>query len=548
MFPATDNRRAVAFAVALTLLALVRVGSTLRLFSQTVDEPTHIAAGFHWLRGDPAADVENPPLAKVTFGLDAWLDGATVDPALSRHERGSQLLYRDDRVRGNLARARAGTMLFLLLAIVVTFVWARRIAGTTAAVAAVALFTALPPVLAHSGLATADMGAAATTAAALLLFVRWLERPSWVRAVLFFVAFAAALLAKYSVVLLFPAAALFLAVPHVRGLPWRRMTLQCGLGAVLVSVMVWAFYGFDRGSLVDARVRVLPPSLPEHREAVLAQQPGSEAAPAEDPLRAVGERLARSDNLPAPDFFMGIEFLRLHLKFGHEAYLFGRWSSHGWWYYFPVVLFFKTPLAFLALAAVGTVILLRRGGEARGVALAPLAVLAASMTSTINIGVRHVLHVYPFLAIAGGVAVITLWRAPRKRAAAIVLCAWFAVSTSVAHPDYLAWFNEAAGKHPERIAADSNLDWGQDFFRLTDVVRREQLTPLHLSYFGGAKWEKHLPEARLLPDRQCVTGWVAVSEMHYLMQQDDELQWLTRFEPARRIGKTIRLYSIPSCT
>jgi len=39
---------------------------------------------------------------------------------------------------------------------------------------------------------------------------------------------------------------------------------------------------------------------------------------------------------------------------GHTAYLLGQNSFHGWWYFFPVALAFKTPLALLLLAAIGS--------------------------------------------------------------------------------------------------------------------------------------------------------------------------------------------------
>ena len=36
-----------------------------------------------------------------------------------------------------------------------------------------------------------------------------------------------------------------------------------------------------------------------------------------------------------------------------------------------------------------------------------------------------------------------------------MLALWFVAETTLAHPDYLAWFNAAASVHPERIANDS---------------------------------------------------------------------------------------------
>jgi hypothetical protein len=40
------------------------------------------------------------------------------------------------------------------------------------------------------------------------------------------------------------------------------------------------------------------------------------------------------------------------------------------------------------------------------------------------------------------------------------------LSSGLAHPDYLAYTNELAGSEPEKILADSDLDWAQDMKRL----------------------------------------------------------------------------------
>src|SRR6202044_3917194 len=57
------------------------------------------------------------------------------------------------------------------------------------------------------------------------------------------------------------------------------------------------------------------------------------------------------------------------------------------------------------------------------------------------------------------------------RLALAVLLVWMAVSSLKIHPDYLAYFNELAGSHPENILVDSDLDWGQDMKRLSQRLR-----------------------------------------------------------------------------
>src|SRR5438876_489383 len=73
---------------------------------------------------------------------------------------------------------------------------------------ATALFTLLPPILAHAGLATTDMALTACIAAAFYAAMLWAESPTIKRAVLFGIAAASAALAKFTALIFFPAAML----------------------------------------------------------------------------------------------------------------------------------------------------------------------------------------------------------------------------------------------------------------------------------------------------------------------------------------------------
>ena len=56
-----------------------------------------------------------------------------------------------------------------------------------------------------------------------------------------------------------------------------------------------------------------------------------------------------------------------------------------------------------------------------------------------------------------------------------------------AHPDHLSYFNALAGDHPEHILVDSNLDWGQDLYRLRDTIAARGIRDtVRVAYFGTA--------------------------------------------------------------
>jgi hypothetical protein len=528
----------IALYVLLILVPLVRVVSTYHVFSTTNDEPFHIKAGLEWLQhGTYNTDPEHPPLARVAFAL----------------------------AETHSLPARAGNLIFFLIALVVVAVWSRSLL-------ALALFGALPPVLAHAGLATTDCAAMAMTLLALYIFNLWVERSTWPRAIALGFAVGVGLLAKFSFIVFFPVAA----VMFIRK---RPRIVQLAPAALIAALIVWGGYRFTFGTIegsrpslrVDESVQamaaqyakapgyawVTPEIILRYRDyandagihgfsgidfvdwakaagypSPSAGRAGRDTMQGAPPIRPV--RAFEKVPLPAPLFFAGIETVQRHSGSGHTAFLLGRTSVKGWWYYFPVVFFFKTPLAFVILSIIGIVMLFPRG-----IAIAPVAMLLVAMTSGINIGVRHILPIYPFLAMCAACAANALW--PRAKWLVIALLAWFFVATSLAHPDYLAYFNEAAGRHPENIAVDSNLDWGQDVLRLAHYVRREHIPHLYVAAFGD--WTSYDMPAEPLPPNTRVAGWIAISENK--LKLTDAFAWLDRERPVKRIGKSIRLYYIP---
>jgi hypothetical protein len=131
-----------------------------------------------------------------------------------------------------------------------------------------------------------------------------------------------------------------------------------------------------------------------------------------------------------------------------------------------------------------------------------------------------------------------------------VLLAWQLVASFRSHPDYLAYFNELGGEHPERILVDSDLDDGQDLKRLADTLRSRHVPVVWLAYAGSATVAEHgLPPVRWLQPHQRVTGWVAASLYSIKLGSldrpgHDDFAWLEEYTPVARVGRSIRLYYI----
>ena len=180
--------------------------------------------------------------------------------------------------------------------------------------------------------------------------------------------------------------------------------------------------------------------------------------------------------------------------------------------FFPLAFLWKTPLALLAALVAGVVVLRRHWSRVSLAAVAPLLVLfvtywAVSLTSTLNIGHRHILPTYPVLFILlGGLAapgaLAGIWRTVLPL---VLVLGQLAANLRVA-PDYLAFFNVLAGGpvNGYRLLVDSSLDWGQDLPGLArwlreNNFRRGQRARCFLAYFGSGEPAYYRIKATQLP-------------------------------------------------
>jgi hypothetical protein len=120
------------------------------------------------------------------------------------------------------------------------------------------------------------------------------------------------------------------------------------------------------------------------------------------------------------------------------------------------------------------------------------------------------------------------------------------------HPDYLAYFNAAAGGEDggHRLLLDSNLDWGQDLYRLPAALDRLGYAgKIGLLYFGHVDPALYGIRHEIIP-KFPVTGVLAVS-VNFLMGAEyaavapggqlvwvekDHLAWLRSQQPVARCG------------
>jgi len=572
----TSERLSIGVLLLFTGVFITFTVSSYRQESATVDEPHHLLAGYAALKlGDYRVDPEHPPLLRMWAALPmlamrhVTLDTNSVNwlpkrPDLFIHE----FVYEKNDADRLLYTARFMTVLLGLLLGIVLFQWAKKLYGFATAVLVLALYTTEPSLLAHAGLVTTDFGVACFMFSALYFLWRLSQELTWKNLILFAVFFALAQISKFSALALWPMLFVLLFARVAGYQPWScsvggSRTLGSRTGKVLAAASivtaaclvsfaaVWAVYGF----------RYSPAPAGTGVERVLAVPHVLERIPH---LAAVLNWIDRHHLLPnacTQGFLLG-----RGLAQERPAYLMGKISNVGWWYYFPVAFLVKTPAALLLLFFGGLMLMIARRDawtETDVFLLVPVVVyvLIAMMARNLNIGVRHILPIYPFVLLIAGGAVAWLWESGRKtlRAGLLALCLFQVEETAFAYPNYIAFFNQFVGgpQNGYKYLADSNLDWGQDLKPLKKWMDKNGVSFVNLGYFGSADPVYYGIHCSYLPprtiffegrdDRLQLPGYVAVS-VQYLLGVSEHLpntspyKKLLDSEPVAVIGQSIRVY------
>jgi len=523
-------RRSLILAAALIALASLRIVSTYSEMSPVWDEPAHLACGMQYLAQHVYRyETQHPPLARVMAALGPYLAGARPMGVANMDQEGVAVMYRDGHPARMLTLMRLGILPFFVAAASVVWLWGKRYFGNAVAALATGLFTLVPTVLAHAGVATTDMALTACLSAAFFALLLWAEEPTWRHSLLFGATTALAVASKFTALAFLPAAAMFAFLAYL-------VVERPGAGAVAAA----------------AKARALPAAIAVFTGAIGIWVVYS---------FSFGKVTAWGVTLPAPEFFDGVISAMSHNARGHLAYFMGELRYTGWWSFFPVLLAVKTPLAWLAAVGVGLAVCWARRAQLAYWMPAAFGagVLLPAMTGQVNIGLRHILPIFAALAILAGLGMLRLLeRAAHARWAgplAAVLVLWMAVSGALQHPDYLAYFNELAGSTPERIMVDSDLDWGQNIIRLERRLRQLGATQVAFSNMNVhvdrlMVWPG-LPPVRELDAFHPVEGWTAVSPTLWMLRKYglstrplSVPPWWAYYHPVEKVG-TLWLYYLP---
>lgn len=541
MTPRKWNRLSLVAVVALLLLFMGQGLAFIAANSQTADEAAHLVVGYsYWAHGDQRLNPDYPPLIRALSALPVYLwYRLPLEPAPPSLKDdiwriGRDFLY-NSSVPGDqiLSLARLPNLLLGMALVGLVGWWAYRLWGKGAGLLALSLAALEPNLVAHSSVVTTDIGQTLFIFLTFYLLWEYTTRPSGLLLAALGVGTGLALASKHSTILLPGMMALLLVGQALFGrtAPWPWLGRGSGL-----EPLQWRLAAAGLTLWVIACLAVL----------VVELVYGGEGS---------------------WDWWQGFWVVLDTDTKGHNAFFLGQYSRQGWWEYFLVAFAVKTPLGSLALIA-AALILIRAGKpltlRQAAFFLLPAAVWFAVMSrARINIGLRHVLPVYPFLfVVAGRLATVQQpWR--RWLAPLIGLAALSTAASSLrVAPHQLAYFNALAGG-PEgghRYLSDSNLDWGQDMKGLKAYLDREGVTTLYLAHYDmappaayGIRYQ-YLPAFAplgppppdLLPlDARRELLAISVMNLQGVHFEDKNLyRWLWERRPVAKIGYSLFVYDL----
>jgi hypothetical protein len=471
--------------------------------SMMVDDTMHIPSGYSYLKThDFRLNEEHPPFIKVlsAIGLEhvqpelpldseGWTKAEQPgDPDDGTNTFCGDFFHRNaDKFEQIIYWARLPMIIIPILLGIAVWVFTRNLFGDATAVLAVFFLLSEPNTIANSTFVQNDLAAALAVFCFVIALRYYLQKPTFFRAALLGLSIAFGLLTKHSLAVLVPVTIVLLAGHAV----WRRFKFKehlcrhLGFALLILACGYFVFiagYGFDVSYIDD-----------------------DEAAFISEWLKITGDWSDTFQDfivhLPImlPKYYLyGMDLVMNDVQNGRPAFLLGKVSQTGWWYYFPVAFVLKTTIPFLLLTISGITwtvwsAVKRRWLDGLYLVVPPLAYFGLSMTSHLDIGVRHVMPVFPFFAVMGAAAVNAFLNSEKLKSgqlskifagALAVAMLFIAIMT---FPDYTTYFSPLAGGSSNgwRLLSDSNVETGQDVNTLAAFLKSRGETEVEGLFVGS---------------------------------------------------------------
>lgn len=537
--------------------------------STTFDEPAHIIAGYRYLQcADFGINPEHPPMLKLLAAAPLFLSSQITEPQgecgvkhtskLEMFRLGGDFLVKNG-IDPVVIPARIGSSVMSILLAIVLFLAAWELFGRIEALIALGVIAFEPTLIGHGSLVTTDMALAATALAAAYTLLRFCKAPSFLRLLVAGVFFGLMLSAKHSAVIFVPI--LLLAVVadafFVRETERRlansigRRIFACAVVCVIGFGVLWAFYGFRLSALPgDSSDKVSVESyIQQNGRPEMISSGSARAVIALDGLHVLPE-----------SYVLGLA--DIVATGSRNTWIAGKAYSTGQWFYFPVAFIVKASIPLLILLPFGLALLFVSADSRRTalfLLMPAIAFFAIALTSKMNIGVRHILPVWPFFilfAVAGSVFIAR--RLPQIKYLVALVLIFHAVTAFRIAPNYIAFANDIFGgpNGSYKMLRDSSVDWGQSYKHAAEYLKKENISDCWWASFGNPAVSRATVPCRFLPDGFLmrpgaelddvvppqIDGTLLISVSNLPPRGGPEYATLLEMEPFAQLGGTILVF------
>ncbi|KKQ18711.1 MAG: Glycosyl transferase, family 39 [Berkelbacteria bacterium GW2011_GWB1_38_5] len=523
--------------IAIMLASFVLMFFSAQSDSLTNDEKVHITAGYlHTWKGDYTFNTEHPPLLNDLAGLFAKFAKPNLpEKPLSSFNSGSDqwefadlFFYNSQNNVDKIILFSRLPFIFLTLCLIyLVFLLAKTLFGVKAGLIAATLTAFSPNILAHGRLATTDIGLVFFFLLTCWLLRKYFLKPNWQNALFLGLSLGLVILAKFSGVIILPV--IFLGLIYIWKTKKPKFLSAFGqflIILILPIILIWVFYAFSMRANLDNSLLMMP----------------------------------------FEKFVAGLKTVMDHNNQGHLTYLNGQLSSTGWWYYFPLVLWYKMTLSELILLVVSIIVLSLRAKRSNLyqidcfvadaprndkhidkfnyylIIFPPLLFLVVSMIGHIDIGIRHVLVLLPFFYIF--ISQLINYQNRYLKFVLLVLLVGQIVICILAFPNYIAYFNQIAGgsKGGIKHLADSNLDWDQNIKRFKKYVEENKVEKVYQDFYDGNPLNYYGINYNDVPKKP-TNGMVAISAQWLVVPRDRfDIDWVKNYPPDDIISNGIYIW------
>lgn len=577
----------IAFGI-LGIMFLIMFGSSWN-DSATFDEVAHIPAGYSYLtQKDYRLNPEHPPLAKDIATLPLlFLDlkfpinnSAWTNDINGQWDMGRIFLYESGNDADQILRySRFPIMILALILGWMIFKQTTKRYGKKVGLLALFFYSFSPTIIAHSRYVTTDTITTFGVFLALATFANFLANQTRKNLIIAGLAFGFAQLCKFSLITLGP---LYLVLAIIWAFVNRdaqktfiKLALEIIGKTILIFttgvILIWGVYQYH--------VWNYPPAHQiKTTEAIVGSFPVKEI------MKATVWSADKPILQPLGEYFFGLMMMTQRASGGNANYYLGALYGKGNPSYFPLLYLVKETLAFHILTLLAIIFFIRRKFWKTdktipdwirenfwlftGVAFIIMYSIM-SITGNLNIGIRHIMPILPFIYIIVARQIIkwfenvSFFKRTFITIILVIFLSWGILSTLFATPYYLSYYNALSGgiKNGYKIATDSNYDWGQDLKRLKDWAGKNLPADkkIALDYFGGGNLKYYFGDkvegwwsSRGNP-KDAGIEWLAISANTltsaladttpgFERKNEDTYQWLRDKEPVARVGSSIFIY------